>query len=81
MANDLFVPRHYLRQFCCRGSELICVTRISPYQFLGTKGIGGQCCEDDFYENNEELNKLLWKSENDMAPILVNICKKEDFDT
>jgi hypothetical protein len=81
MANDHFVPRHYLRQFTFRGSELICTTRIDPYRFLGKKGIGGQCCEDDYYESNEGLNKLLWTSENDMAPVLVNVCKREDFDT
>jgi len=81
MPNDHFVPRHYLRQFAVSGSEMIVVTSISPYRFLGPKGIGGQCCEDDFYENNSALNKLLGVSENDIAPVLVRVTKKQDFDT
>ncbi len=80
MANDHFVPRHYLRQFTVRGSELICVTKVTPYRFFGVKGIGGQCCEDDFYENNDGINKLLGASENDLAPLLVKVRQKEDFD-
>lgn len=80
MPNDHFVPRHYLRQFTLRGSELICVAKIAPYRFVGVKGIGRQCCEDDFYENNDGINKLLGTSENDFAPLLVKVCQKEDFD-
>jgi hypothetical protein len=81
MANDHFVPRHYLRQFTINESEYIAVANVSPYKFIGSKGIGGQCCEDDFYENNNALNKLLGVSENDLAPVLVRVIKNQDFDT
>jgi len=81
MPNDHFVPRHYLRQFAASASELIVVANISPYRFLGLKGIGGQCCEDDFYENNNAIDKLLGVSENDLAPVLVRVIRKRDFDT
>lgn len=80
MANDHFVPRHYLRQFTINGSEFIVIANVSPYKFIGSKGIGGQCCDDDFYENNEALNKLLGTFENDLAPVLVQVTQKQDFD-
>ena len=81
MPSDHFIPRHYLRQFAIRSSELIAVATLSPYRFLGSKGIGGQCCEDNFYENNNALNELLGTSENDLAPVLTRVIKNQDFDT
>jgi hypothetical protein len=79
MAKDHFVPRHYLRQFAVNGSEEIAVTHVSPYRFVGVKGIGGQCQEVDFYENDEALEKLLWTSENDLAPVLKRVSLKAEF--
>jgi hypothetical protein len=79
MAKDHFVPRHYLRQFAVNGSEEIAVTHVSPYRFVGVKGIGGQCQEDDFYENDEALEKVLWTCENDLAPVLKRVSQKANF--
>ena len=79
MAKDHFVPRHYLRRFSINKSELIVVAKVSPYKYLGPKGIGGQCQEDEFYENNEALDKVWWAAENDIAPVLVRVSQNEDF--
>ncbi|MBW8864208.1 MAG: DUF4238 domain-containing protein [Verrucomicrobia bacterium] len=79
MAKDHFVPRHYLRQFTINKSENIVVANISPYRFMGVKGIGGQCQETDFYENDEALEKVLWTAENDLAPVLKRVSDKADF--
>lgn len=58
---------------------VIVVTNVSPYRFVGVKGIGGQCQEIDFYENDEALEKLLWTSENDLAPVLKRVSLKAEF--
>lgn len=80
MPNDHFVPRHYLRRFAVGGTELIVRATVSPYKLLGANGIGGECCEDDFYENDAGLNKLLWATENGLAPLLVRVTENEAFD-
>jgi hypothetical protein len=79
MPKDHYVPRHYLRQFSIAGSELIAVTTLSPHSFLGAKGIGGQCQEDDFEEGNAALGKLLGRSESDIAPVLVRVAQTKTF--
>jgi hypothetical protein len=79
MANDHFVPRHYLRQFTIGGSELITVAQISPLKFLGYKGIGGESCERDYYENDAGIEKTLQVSENDIAPVLAKINQAGNF--
>jgi len=79
MAKDHFVPQHYLRQFRVNGSEFILVANISPYRFIGAKAISGQCQEDGFEEGNKALGKLLWTSENDLAPVLLRVSQKKDF--
>jgi len=79
MAKDHFVPRHYLRRFTIIGSEEILVAKVSPYRFMGRKGIGGQCQEANFYNADGPLDKLLWQYENDIAPVLVQVTQKQDF--
>lgn len=79
MAKDHFVPRHYLRRFTIGGSEEIMATQISPYRFLGKKGLGAVCREVGFYEGDEALNKLIWTSENDFAPVLLRVVENENF--
>jgi hypothetical protein len=80
MGKDHFVPRHYLRQFSVNGhSELIAVANISPYRFVGIKGIGGQCQEQDFEEGDKALGRLLGMTENDIAPVLLRVCQNAAF--
>jgi hypothetical protein len=79
MAKDHFVPRHYLRRFSINGSEELFVSQVSPYRFIGRRGIGGQCYESDFYDGDKLLDKLLWTYENDIAPILVRVCQNQKF--
>jgi hypothetical protein len=79
MVKDHIVPRHNLRQFAIHGAEEIMVSKVSPYGHLGKKGIGWACQQADFYEGNETLNRLIWTSENDLAPVVVQVVQKEDF--
>lgn len=79
MAKDHFVPKHYLRQFVVHGAEEIMVSKISPYRHVGKKGLGWACQQLDFYERDEAVNEIIWTCENDLAPVLVQVVKKEDF--
>jgi hypothetical protein len=79
MAKDHFVPRHYLLQFALHGTKKIMVSKVSPYAHLREKGIGWACQQADFYEGNVMLNRLIWASENELAPVLVQVVRKEDF--
>jgi hypothetical protein len=58
---------------------MVAVVQVRPYRFLGAKEIGGQCQQVDFEEGNKQLGSLLKISENDLAPVLVEVVKKEDF--
>jgi hypothetical protein len=78
MPKDHFVPQFYLRHFGADTKRTIVVT-VSPYRFIGIAPIDGQCQERNFYENNSPLNQLLWRGENDMAPVLSNVIKNRDF--
>jgi hypothetical protein len=59
---------------------LIVVATLSPYRFIPAAPIAGQCQENNFYEKNKPLDELLWKSEHDLAPVLVRVAQKQDFD-
>jgi hypothetical protein len=79
VAKDHFVPQHYLRQFGVSDRSISVVT-LSPYRFIKAAPIDGQCQEDNFYEKNEPLNRIIWQTENDFAPLLVRVSQKQDFD-
>lgn len=80
MAKDHFVPRHYLRQFAVNGAtEMVVTAQISPFRLIGEKGIGGQCQQIDFEEGDKRLAETLKVSENDLAPVLVDVVRNEDF--
>jgi len=34
-----------------------------------------------FYEKDQGLSNILWRSENDLAPVLSNVTKRMDFDS
>ena len=80
MAKDHFVPRHYLRHFAVKGTtETVVTAQIGPCRFLGEKGIGGQCQQADFEEGDKKLGEILKGSENDLAPVLVDVVRSENF--
>lgn len=80
MAGDHFVPRHYLRLFKGNRPEHIAVSNVSPYRYRGHKGIGGECQEQNFYENDGNLDDIFkTKVENDFAPVLVRVVEREEF--
>lgn len=79
MPKDHFVPQHYLKKFSKDEKHVVAAT-VAPYSHLGELKIGDECQEVEFYENHEGLNKLLWTSENDLAPALRQVIQKRDFD-
>jgi hypothetical protein len=79
MAKDHFVPQHYLRQFGV-DAKLIAAAAVSPYKFFGVVPIDGQCQGKNFYEKNKPLDDLLWATENDIAPVLVDVTANGAFD-
>ena len=79
--RDHFVPQHYLRKFRFNETEQISIAVIEPFKFVGLGGINRQCQEDYFYEQNEALNDLLWRSEADISPVLIDVSRKMDFDS
>jgi hypothetical protein len=71
-----FVPRHYLRQFGYSDTEQISLARIEPYHYVPKATIARQCQEDYFYDDDGKLEDLLKLGEDDMAPVLVDVCRK-----
>ncbi len=74
--RDHFVPRHYLRQFRFGDTDQIAIARIDPFKIVGLGPISRQCQEDYFYEKNEALNDLLGRGEADIAPVLVEVTRR-----
>jgi len=79
--RDHFLPRHYLRQFQYGESGKIAIATVNPCRVIGLGPIDRQCQEDFFYEKNKALNKILWQSENDLAPVLVTVTQNLDFNS
>ena len=79
MPKDHFVPQFYLRHFGVDKKQ-IGAAMVSPYGFRGLADIADECQELDFYETNQPLEKLLWQSENDIAPVLFRVNQRQDFD-
>ena len=76
-----FVPQHYLRQFRIEGTKQISVAKVEPFQFIERAAINGQCKQDYFYRDDGELDELLQKCEDDLAPVLVRVTQKRSFDS
>jgi hypothetical protein len=79
--RDHFLPRHYLRQFEYQQSGQITIATINPCRLVGLGLIDRQCQKDFFYEKNEALNRILWQSENDLAPVLLRVTENLDFNS
>lgn len=78
--RDHFVPQHYLKQFRFEETKQIAIATVEPFKFIGLGPIDRQCQEDYFYEQDQALNEILARSENDIAPVLVRVVEKMDFD-
>ena len=74
-----YVPRHYLRQFGYPGTEQISLARIEPYHYVARASIGGQCQEDYFYGDDGQVDGLLQMAEQDLSPVLPDVCKNNSF--
>lgn len=77
--KDHFVPRLYLRRFGFEETEKIAVAAVDPFCFIGLRGIGGECQADYFYEQDEALDKIHQHFENQIAPILVKVCREKSL--
>lgn len=74
-----FVQRHYLRQFRIGSSEQIAIATVAPVRIVGAGAISRQCQEDNFYGDDKALEKLFAQAENGIAPVLVGLSTKLDF--
>jgi len=79
--RDHFVPQHYLKQFRFEETKQIAIATVDPFKFVGLGAIDRQCQEDYFYEKDDALNEILWQSENDIAPVLVRVTEKMDYNS
>src|SRR2546428_7661217 len=80
MPKDHFVPQHYLRHFGVDDKRIV-VARLLPFKFIGAVSIEGQCQAQNFYEKDKALDELLWRSENEIAPVLARVLQKRACDT
>jgi hypothetical protein len=74
-----FVPQHYLRQFRIGESKQVAIATVAPFRFIGVGAIKRQCQEDYFYGKDEPWDDLLTATETDVAPVLVQITGKREF--
>jgi hypothetical protein len=75
-----FVPQHYLRQFRIEGTKQISVARLDPLTLIPRATISGQCQQDYFYRDDGQLDHLLKRCEDDLAPVLIRVGQKKEFD-
>ncbi len=75
-----FVPQHYLRQFRVAGTDLIVVTRINPYTFVGEGPIKGQCQESYFYGKDSPTDALLAEAEAAIAKPTAEVGRTGQYD-
>jgi hypothetical protein len=79
--RDHFLPQHYLRQFAVAETDQVAIATINPRRYVGLGSIDRQCQKNFFYEKDQGLSDILWRSENDLAPVLLNVTKRMDFDS
>jgi Protein of unknown function (DUF4238) len=79
--NDHFLPQHYLRQFRIGESKLIGIAKVAPFKFIGAGPIRGQCQKQNFYSDSPGADKLLGTTESDLAPVVIDVVLREDFDS
>ena len=79
--RDHFLPQHYLRQFAVTETDQVAIATINPRRYVGLGSIDRQYQKNFFYEKDQGLSDILWRSENDLAPVLLNVTKRMDFDS
>lgn len=79
--NEHFLPQHYLRQFRIGDSKLIGIAKVAPFKFIGAGTIRGQCQKQSFYGDSPGADKLLGRSESDLAPVVANVIQRQDFNS
>jgi hypothetical protein len=79
--NDHFLPQHYLRQFRIDDSKLIGIAKFEPFRFIGAGPIRGQCQKQNFYSDSPGADKLLGTTESDLAPVVAEVVRRQDFDS
>lgn len=79
--NEHFLPQHYLRQFRIGDSKLIGIAKVAPFRFVGAGPIRGQCQTQAFYSDSPGADKLLGSTESDLAPVVADVVKRQDFNS
>jgi len=79
--NEHFLPQHYLRQFRIGDSKLIGIAKVAPFRFIGAGPIRGQCQKQNFYSDSPGADKLLGSTESDLAPVVADVVKRQDFNS
>jgi len=79
--NEHFLPQHYLRQFRIGDSKLIGIAKVAPFRFIGAGPIRGQCQKQSFYGDSPGADKLLGSTESDLAPVVADVVKRQDFNS
>jgi hypothetical protein len=79
--NDHFLPQHYLRQFRIGESKLIGIAKVAPFKFIGAGPIRGQCQKQNFYSDSPGADKLLGTTESGLAPVVIDVVRRGDFDS
>ncbi len=70
-----FVSQHYLRQFRIGTTEMMCIAKIKPFQWIGPGGIKGQCQEDNFYGKDSAIDKAYTEIESQISPAVVSVAQ------
>jgi hypothetical protein len=79
--NEHFLPQHYLRPFRIGDSKLIGIAMVAPFRFIGAGPIRGQCQKRGFYGDSPGADKLLGTTESDLAPVVAEVLKQQDFNS
>lgn len=79
--NQHYLPQHYLRQFAVSGtnSKQIAVARLEPFLFIPRGVISGQCQEENFYNTDGDLDRLLTHFEDATAKVLSRVAREARF--
>jgi hypothetical protein len=77
--NQHYLPKHYLRHFCIADSQLIGIAKVDPYKAIEPGPIRGQCQKAGFYNDSPGVDALLGHAEDDIAPVLIDVLRRNDF--
>lgn len=54
---------------------------MAPFKFIGAGPIRGQCQKQSFYSDSPGVDRLLGSTESDLAPVVADVIKQQDFNS